>query len=353
MKTREIYLVKSGLCCNDVIKSLKYYIEQNRELLKETKSNLLKLKNTPDYTLTENGIKEIINLKNNEKVKNIINTDIMVLSAFEKSCIESSMILFNNLKENTNYNGYIKPILNISVNNFKNLRDVEEFKRDFGISNNTSNKYWNNLSTNSELLEIKKDIPSIEWKDSSSSSLNDYNSYNFYKFEKYLINTIEKYSSNILIVANSKFIEEFLKKIRDKKYKFNKLKDIIEYSSCYKIVLELEKSTLGYKKFEKIYPTKFNYLPLKNDKDGTYSYRLKNELKLNNSMEYIKITELRKVFINRCIAEKIIKNIFKNNKENTNKNNNININNHKNDNSTHKNNLLKLIKKASDNNNNT
>ena len=69
-------------------------------------------------------------------------------------------------------------------------------------------------------------------------------------------------------------------------------------------------------------------------------------------MEYIKITELRKVFINRCIAEKIIKNIFKNNKENTNKNNNIN--NHKNDdNSTHKNNLLKLIKKASDNNNNT
>lgn len=347
MTTREIYLVKSGLCCNDVIKSLKYYIEQNSELLKETKSNLLKLKNIPDYTLTENGIKEIINLKNNEKVKNIISTDIMVLSAFEKSCIESSMILFNNLKETTNYNGYIKPILNISTNNFKNLRDVEEFKRDFGISNNTSSKYWNNLSSNSELLEIKKNIPFIEWKDSSSSSINEYNSYNFYKFEKYLINTVGHYNSNILIVANSKFIEDFLKKISDKKYKFNKLKDVIEYSSCYKIVLEFEKGKLGYKKFEKIYPTKFNYLPLKNDKDGTYSYRLKNELKLNNSMKYIKITELRKVFINRCISEKIIKNIFKNNKE-ENKNNKKN-----NDNGTHKNNLLKLIKKAGDNNNNT
>jgi len=343
MKYRELYLVKSGLCCNDIINSLKHYIEQNRDLLKETKSNLLKLKNVPDYTLTENGIKEIINLKNNEKVKNIISTDIMVLSAFEKSCIESSMILFNNLKDTTNYNGYIKPILYISTNHFKTVRDVEDFKRDFGVSNNTSNKYWNNLSSNSELLEIKKDIPFIEWKDSSSTSINDYNSYNFYKFEKYLINTIERYSSNILIVANSKFIEEFLKKIRDKKYKFNKVKDVIEYSSCYKIVLELEKGKLDYKKFEKVYPTKFNYLPLKNNKDGTYLYRLKNELKLNNSMKYIKIIELRKVFINRCIAEKIIKNIFKNNEKEIKKKNVGNVSN--------KNNLLELIKKASNNSN--
>jgi len=280
MKTTEIYLVKSGLCCNDVINSLKHYIEKNQDALKEIKSKLLELKNKQDYRLTENGIKEIINLKNNEKVKKIIGEDIIVLSAFEKGCIETSMILFNNLKETTNFNGFIKPILNISKNNFKNLRDVEEFKRDFGVSNNTADKYWSNLSSNSELLEIRKNIPFINWNDTNSKTTSEYNFYNFYKFEKYLINLIEHYSSNILIVANYKFIEEFLKKIKDKQYKFNKVKDIIEYSSCYKIIIELEKSKIDYKKFEKIYPTKFNYLPLYHNKDGTYTYRLKNEFKL-------------------------------------------------------------------------
>jgi len=346
MKTREIYLVKNGLCCNDVINSLKHYIEKNQDALKETKSNLLELKNIQDYTLTENGIKEIINLKNNEKVKKIIGEDIIVLSAFEKGCIETSMVLFNNLKEATNFSGYIKPILNISKNNFKNLRDVEEFKRDFGVSNDTSNKYWSNLSANSELLEIKKNIPLIDWKDTNSKFTSEYNIYNFYKFEKYLINLTEHYSNNILIVANSKFIEEFLKKIKDKQYKFDKVKDIIEYSSCYKIIINLEKNKIMYNKFEKIYPTKFNYLPLYNNKDGTYTYRLKNELKLNNSMKYINIQDLRKIFINRCIAEKIIKNIIRYNKNRIKNKNNDNRSN------SNKNNFLALIKKTNNNNSN-
>ena len=345
MINRDIYLVKSGLSCNDVINSLKHYIDENYNLLQETKSNLLELKNIHDYKLTENGIKEIINLKNNQKMKKIITEDIIVLSAFEKCCIESSMVLFNNLKDTSSYNGYIRPILNISKNNFKNLREVEDFKRDFGITNNNATKYWNDISSNSELLEIKKNIPNIDWKDVNSKFINEYNSYNFYKFEKYLINLIEKYSNNILIVANSKFIKEFLKKIKYKQYKFDKIKDVIEYSSCYKITLGLEKTKLDYKNLEKIYPTKFNYEPLIN-KNGMYIYRLKNELQLNNSMKYINIKELRKILINRCIAKKIIKNILKNEKNDKNKSNNDTSN------KSNKNNFLKLIEKASYNNTN-
>ena len=324
MTIKEIYLIKSGLCCDDIVKSLKYFIKKNSTLLKEQKSSLLKLKNQNDYTLTENGIKEIINLKNNDKVKEIIKTNIVVLSAFEKGCIESSMVLFNNLKNNSNYNGYIYPILNISNNNFKSLRDIQDFKIDFG-NNNTKNIYWEDLSSKSELLEIKKDVPIIDWKYTNSMIKSDFNTYNFSKFEKYLEKLFES-KNTVLIIANSKFIIDFLKKIKDKKYVYDKVKDIVEYSSCYKIQIEVNKGILKYEKFEKIYPTKFNYMPL-NKKNENYTYKFKNEIKLNNSMKYININELQKIFINRCISEKIVQNIIQNTKKSEDNKNNKNSKN--------------------------
>lgn len=347
MKSRTIYLIHDGLNCDNVVKSLNHYSDQHYEFLKSKSPNLLNLKQKNDYSLTDNGIKEILNLKKNEKMDNLINNNnLLVLCSFKKSSIESAFILFNNLKNNTIFKGEVIPILNITKNNFKTLRDVEDFKRDFGNTNtNETSKYWNELSSNSGLLEIKTKIPKINWNFSNSNYTNDFNNYKYSKFEKNLTYFLDNYNKDIVIISDYIFIKHLLKNIKDRAYKFNKKKDIIEYSSCYAINIEFENNKINYKKFNKFYPTQFNYNPLKKENSG-YTYNFKKEFVLHNAdiQKYIDIYSLRKLFISQCIKFKTIQKILDSSNDKLNsKNNPKNSKNNKH--KSNSNDIMNVIKK--------
>lgn len=343
MKLRTIYLIHNGLSCDNVIKSLNHYSDEHYEFFKSASPNLLNLKQKNDYSLTDNGIKEILNLKKNEKVDNLINNNnLLVLCAFKKSSIESAFILFNNLKNNTIFNNEVVPILNITKNNFNNLRDVEDFKRDFGSTNiNETSKYWNKLSSNSGLLEIKTKIPKINWDSSNSKYTNDFNNYNYSKFEKKLIHYLDHYNKDIVIICDYTFIKNFLKQVKDKTYKYNKKKDIIEYSSCYTVNIEYENNKIHYKKFNKFYPTQFNFNPLKKENSG-YTYNFKKDFLLHNAdiQKYIDISDLRKLFVSQCIKFKIIQKILSPSNNKSNSDNNSHNSTHNN-----QNNIMNIINK--------
>ena len=118
--TRNIYVIKSGLCCEDVKKSLEHILYKNRQLSSKASQDVLELKKTiPSYSLTDNGMKEMLNAKKNEKMEMLINQDNIVLTAFNKNSIESGLALLCNLKNTSNFNGYIYPTLYITRNKFK------------------------------------------------------------------------------------------------------------------------------------------------------------------------------------------------------------------------------------------
>ena len=344
--TRNIYVIKSGLCCEDVKKSLEHILYKNRQLLSKTSQDFLELKKTiPSYSLTDNGIKEMLNAKNNEKMEMLINQDNIVLTAFNKNSIESGLALLCNLKNTSNFNGYIYPTLYTCRNKFKKLRDVTDFKKDFGSYNN-SDKYWNNqIRSNSDLLEVKKNVPLIDWSYVLGNiSLSDVNQYNFTKFEQNLIHLLETYHKNIIIIADDKFIVDLLKKVKEKSQRYDKRKDIIEYSCCYGIEVTLQNKKVKYNQFHKIYPTTFNYKPLKIMKQNNhpmYQYDYRKDFILNNSQKYIDLSELKKLFLSRCSGERIMNQIFtisdKNQKNEQNKLNEKSSNQKK---SSHVNNML-------------
>lgn len=329
--TRNIYVIKSGLCCEDVKKSLEHILYKNRQLLSKTSQELLEFKKiSSSYDLTDNGIKEMLNAKKNNKMDILINQDNIVLTALNKNSIESGLVLLCNLKNMSNFTGYIYPTLYITRNKFKNLRDVTDFKKDFGSFNN-SNKYWNNrIRSNSNLLEVKKNIPLIDWSYISGNiSRADVNQYNFSKFEQNLIHLIETYHKNIIIIADDKFIVDLLKKVKNSSHKYDKKKDIIEYSCCYGIEVNLQNKKLKYTQFNKIYPTSFNYNPLKIIKQtnsSIYQYNYRKEFILNNSQKYIELSELKKLFLSRCSGKQIMNKIF-----NISENNQINKKNKSNE----------------------
>jgi hypothetical protein len=336
--TRNIYIVKSGLCCEDVKKSLEYILYKNRDLLSKTSQQFIELKKLKSSdALTDNGIKEMLNTKKNDKMDILINQDNIVLTAFNKNSIESGLVLLCNLKNTSNFNGYIYPTLYVSRNRFKNLRDVTDFKKEFGSYNN-SEKYWNNqIRSNSDLLEIKKNIPLIDWSFASGNiSLSDVNQYNFSRFEQNLIHIIETYHKNIIIIADDKFIVDLLKKVKGSAHKYDRNRDIIEYSCCYGIEITLQNNKIKYNQFNKIYPTSFNYNPLKIMKYNNstiYQYDYRKEFILNNSQKYIEFSELKKLFLSRCSGKRIMDQIFnissKNqiNKKKSNENKSSNVNN--------------------------
>ena len=82
----------------------KHILYKNRELLSKTSQEFLELKKTiPSYSLTDNGIKEMLYTKNNEKMEMLINQDNIVLTAFNKNSIESGLVLLCNLKNTSNF----------------------------------------------------------------------------------------------------------------------------------------------------------------------------------------------------------------------------------------------------------
>lgn len=312
---KNIYLLKSGISCDDIKKSLVELVKDKSHL------NNLKKNMNINNNLTNNGAYELLLLKKNNKLKNIFDENTMVFTSADD--IESGLIFASNFNLNTIY-----PILNLSdKKSLKKLRDVKDFKDHYGNYNNIS-KYWNidfNLrKLDVELLNIKNDLPKISWKYFNGKYLSDYKRFSFSKFLNFfkeLLNTNIQYKT-IVFIGNNKFIKDFLKK--SKEQQFNKKKDIIEYSSIYELNIKVDKKIL-VDSFEKIYPNKYNFSPLSIGNDKNYKYKFNNKTyKLINSNDNITKTNLLKYNFSRCFDKNKIDKLKEQIRNNNSKNNNNN-----------------------------
>ena len=240
---KNIYLLKSGLSCEDIKKSLGELIKDKSNL------NVLRKNISLNNNITNNGACEMLLLKKNQKLKNIFNEDTIVFTSADD--IESGLIFASNFNINNIY-----PILNLSdKKSLKKLRDVKDYKDHYGKSNNVS-KYWDTdfglKKFNIELINIKNNLPKISWKYFNGKYLSDYKRFSlskYFKFLKEILDTNIQYKT-IVFIGNNKFINEFLKK--SKNPNFNKKKDIIEYSSIYELNIGINRN-ITVNSFEKIF----------------------------------------------------------------------------------------------------
>lgn len=294
---KNIYLLKSGICCNDIKNSL------DEEIKNKSNLNILKKDSTNNNELTNNGAYELLMLKKNQKLKNIFDENTIVFTSGND--IESSLIFASNFNIKTVY-----PILNLSDNkNFKKLRDIKDFKNHYGKNNNVQ-KYWNSdfnhNKLNIELLNLKNDIPKISWKYYEAKYLSDYKKFSFSKFLKFfkeLLDTNIQFKT-VVFIGSNKLINNFLKKSLNKQY--NKKKNITEYSSIYEINVKYDRKII-VESYEKIYPTKFNSYPLQITNDNNYKYSFNNKsYKLVNSSKKIPINMILKYNLVRCFNKDLL-----------------------------------------------
>lgn len=310
---KNIYLLKGGISCDDIKKSLTEIIKDKSQL------NSLKKSMEINNNLTNNGAYEILMLKKNQKLKNIFDEKTMVFTSADD--IETAMIFASNFNI-----GGIYPILNLSdKKSLKKLRDVKDFKNYYGKPNNIS-KYWdvdfNLKKLDLELLNIKNNLPKISWKYFDGKYLSDYRRFSFSRFLNFLkeiMDTNVQYKT-VVFIGNNRFINDFLKK--SKIQQFDKKKDLIEYSSIYELNIKLEKKVL-LDSFEKIYPNKHNFYPLSISNDNNFKYSYNNKsFKLINSNENIPKILLYKYNFSRCFDKSKINKLKEELKNNNNKNNN-------------------------------
>ena len=184
------------------------------------------------------------------------------------------------------------------------------------------NRYWNTKKLNDNFLNIKDVSSSINWKYILGKKLSSYRFSDFEKRLKKLVLNAGNDSKSIIIICHPNLIVDMLKlagKKSDKKIRYNKKTDIIEYTSLWEVSFDLKEKgkerEIVYQGYNKIYPIEYNHKPLKTSDDGksfTYKYD-NNTFTLFNSLEvippkYIENIELNSIGVNRKIKDNKDKN---------------------------------------------
>ena len=179
------------------------------------------------------------------------------------------------------------------------------------------NRYWNTKKLNDNFLNIKDVSSSINWKYILGKKLSSYRFSDFEKTLKKLVLGTKNDSKSIVIICHPNLIVDMLKlagKKSDKKIRYNKKTDIIEYTSLWEVSFDLKEKgkerEIVYQGYNKIYPIEYNHKPLKtsdNGKSFTYKYD-NNTFTLFNSLEvippkYIENIELNSIYVNRKIKD--------------------------------------------------
>ena len=158
------------------------------------------------------------------------------------------------------------------------------------------NNYLSRRDINNNFTSVKDVASTISWKYISGRKLSSYRFSDFEKTLKKLVLGTKNDSKSIVIICHPNLIVDMLKlvgKSSVKKLKYNKKKDIIEYTSLWEIsfdIKEREKDIdIVYQDYTKIYPVEYNHKPLKtNDGGKTFTYKYNdNTLMLFNSLEFI------------------------------------------------------------------
>lgn len=362
-KSQKIYFICSGTTTNDVINSVNTANIGDKSFLNLLFSKKTELEKDKFSKLTDIGINELYMCQENQKNKNLFIDELAknnnVYTSFDYSSIESAFVLFNN-----NHGINIFPLPNMSnETNINNIKEYDIFKKKFGKYNKVEDNkvtvektelknYWKGKNLNNKFLDIKNISCEINWPRSlnSISSLHQYNFEAFKKnLEKNIFKKYDKYNfkgniediDSFIFVCNPKLIVNMLKLF--KRVKYNKNIDIIENSSIWELELDLQftdvhskiKKEINYVEFTKIYPTEYNYSPLKYN-NNIYSYVFNSkQFVLFDSLSKINIKYLKNFNLKNFSVEK--RNIIKKKLNDLNVKKNINVHKNKNKNIKDKN----------------
>jgi hypothetical protein len=343
-----IYLICRGTSTNDIIDSINSINVDKKKSksffdifsFKEKNNNNI-IKKEEFSSLDNIGINELrllLSNTNNENLLNFVLSTQKIYTSLEYSSIESALILTNNIP-----NIKIYPLSYMSnKTNIKSKELLFLLKTKFGSNYikshdiTISNNYWNNKikKIDSNFLDIKSKSSSIDWS-LLDNSISSYNSYNLDKIKKFIKKLCEDSITNFIIdniiIADGRLIEDILKLCKPIRY--NKKRYTIERSSIWEINISSEivlditgrivKSDIKFNNFIKLYPTEYNYEPLKYNND-IYSYEYKyNKYILFNSLGNIPLKYIKNMEFNRLSddSKSYIKKILKKKNSNIPKNN--------------------------------
>lgn len=354
MESIKLYFICDGISSNDIIDSINDNLDKNKsffDMLSKPKSKSNKIERETFSKLIENGINELYMCQENKKNMQIFKKELnnksnnnesnnnnliekeenkelnnVIYTSLEYSSIESTFVLFNKFK-----NLKIEPIPYISnKTSIEKIKDYDIFKKEFGEHKDNEtivSNYWKKEKINDKFSSLKNILIKIDWtkiseiknilsskidwkknelKMEEKGELKNYsilNSYNFNLFKKILDYIIFTNKKNAIFVCNKELIIDMLKQC---KIKYNKNKDIIEYSSVWEIEININDKGIIYKNCNKIYPVKFNHEPLKKI-DDNYSYKIKEkQFILFDSIKLIPMDYIKKMNLNNLSKDKKI-----------------------------------------------
>jgi len=261
----KIFFISSGTSCNDYISSLNDIISKNKTLFKlSDKIKLLEINR-----LNSNGIKEMyITQQNPIFISKLLTDKSVVFTELDYDTIESSLVLYNSKIDKIIY-----PIP-IILDKVDKKKYIPLIKNLFGKNPDETKKYWKEKNLNNDFFNVKEKVPFIDWKYIEEKTI--VYQYNLSQLKKFILSTF--YSSlyedkTIILIVRPSIIYSILKECSETKY----IPEIhtLERSSIWEIEVRKENQELNFKKYDKIYPTEFNYSPLKK-RDILYQYEFKN-----------------------------------------------------------------------------
>ena len=303
---------------------------------KINKQNILpeiKLNKNDFAQLDDIGIKEMQLCKDSTAFKSFLRP-LSLYTSLDYSCIESSIVLSTDSPHTTIY-----PLPYMSNTNITSKELLKSYKSKFGLlksgNKTNTNKYWKDKKLDSEFLNIQTSSATIDWSNIDEKNRSSLSSYNFRKFiekvEHLCLAQYEEFSNiyfymgTFIFVCDYNVILDILTHIKG--VRFNKRNNIIERSSIWEVVCDLEfkinsmdkisKKSMKFKNFNKLYPIEFDYSPLRyelnNNSKNTYTYLLNSQkYQLFDGSKTIPVKFLKKLTFlklksnHRKIAQSII-----------------------------------------------
>lgn len=323
---KSIYLINNGLTCKDVYEKInefyRYKKKQGFQLEKEHIDILKKYKREKINKLSLNGIIEARELKKNNDMDNLKVTTNYFYCLCDRVSIETALIYLN--KENK---PYCKLIILPFIKFEKSIRvasDITEFKKSFGTKNNNNMRnFWN---INSDLINYRKSVTLI-WSFVDASNFSKIKNYNLNNLMENMLNFRKNvhHSSEIILFCNDSIIRNFLKTIKDSKFKpESKMKIYNTHCLNLNYVHNSLNNTINLKEYSTYYPKKLGNNTIKYDFQGK-----KYELFYKYFSRKVITNKLSLIPKSRCVqSENLNKILIILNKGKTNNSKkNININN--------------------------
>ena len=322
---KEIFLINNGTSCKDIYENIfEYYKIKRKEGLEfdENDKELLKnMKRDKTNKLSLNGIIECREMKKDEKMSSLKNTNNRFYCLCDRLSIETALIFLNN--DDNPLTLVVLPIIKFEKEILK-PNDLTMFKDSFGYKkNNNMKNYWN---IKSNIINNKKSLK-IDWSLVDDQKFSEIRSYNINNLK----NDIEKFvkfyrpGNNVVLFCNNLIIKEFIKNIKNNKYKPD-LKMKLYNTHCLNLKYEynIADKNLKLMKYHTYYPDKLGVNIIKYDYEGH-----KYEINYKYLSKKRKITKLNIIPYTRCINSEKISNLLlkMNNKQKNKKMNLKSINN--------------------------